>query len=149
MPHNATPAATAVVSTLQTRIDTLAASIVTAVRICDACCGRVCVLAGVVVQQQGAWRRPTSLNFNNPAFPSVERLTPTAENTFFYLDFFRQHKKWFFCSYRKWPFLTGCFRQVAKRLSARSEKEKKPRVRTKKLPFAPGLPVCAYHTNGR
>ena len=36
-----------------------------------------------------------------------------------------------------------------KRLSARSEKEKKPRVRTKKLPFAPGLSVCAYHTNGR
>ena len=30
-----------------------------------ACCGRVCVLACVVVQQQGASRRPTSLNFNN------------------------------------------------------------------------------------
>ena len=76
------------------RIDTLAASIVTAVRMCGACCGRVCVLAGVVVQQQGAWRRPTSLNFNNPVFPSVGRLTPTAENFFFDLDFFRQHKKW-------------------------------------------------------
>ena len=63
LPHNATPAATAVVATLQTRIDTMAASIVTAVRMCGACCGRVCVLAGVVVQQQGAWRRPTSLNF--------------------------------------------------------------------------------------
>ena len=37
---------------------------------------------------------PTSLNFNNPVFPSVERLTPTAENVFFYLDFFRQHMKW-------------------------------------------------------
>ena len=59
-----------------------------------ACCGRVCVLAGVVVQQQGAWRRPTSLNFDNPVFPSVERLTPTAENVFYDLDFFRQHKKW-------------------------------------------------------
>ena len=81
--HNATPAATAVVATQQTRIDTLAASIVTAVRMCGACCGRGCVLAGVVVQQQGAWRRPTSLNFNNPVFPSVERLTPTAENFFF------------------------------------------------------------------
>ena len=89
LPHNATPAATAVVATLQTRIDTLAASIVTAVRMYVACCGRVCVLAGVVVQQQGAWRRPTNLNFNNPVFPSVERLTPTAENIFFDLDFFR------------------------------------------------------------
>ena len=49
LPHNATPAATAVVATLQTRIDTLASSIVTAVRMCGACCGRVCVLAGVVV----------------------------------------------------------------------------------------------------
>ena len=94
LPHNATPAATALVATLQTRIDTLAASIVTAVRMCGACSGRVCVLAGVVVQQRGAWRRPTSLNFNNPVFPSVERLTPTAENDFFDLDFFRQHKRW-------------------------------------------------------
>ena len=36
-----------------------------------------------------------------------------------------------------------------KRLSARSENEKNPRVRTKKFPFALGLSVCAYHTNGR
>ena len=27
---------------------------------------------------------------------------------------FRQHKKWFFGSYRKWPFLTRCFRQHKK-----------------------------------
>ena len=87
LPHNATPAATAVVATLQTRIDTSAVSIVTAVRMCGACCGRVYMLAGVVVQQQGAWRRPTSLNFNNPVFPSVERLTPTAENFFFIWTF--------------------------------------------------------------
>ena len=122
LPHNATPAATALVATLQTRIDTLAASIVTAVRMGGACSGRVCVLAGVVVQQQGAWRRPTSLNFDNPVFPSVERLTPTAENFFFDLDIFRQHKKWsiwcilsktrlskkaffdkFFRQHKKWP----------------------------------------------
>ena len=32
-----------------------------------------------------------------------------------------------------------------KRLSARPENEKKPRVRTKKLPFVPGLSVCASH----
>ena len=63
LPHNATPAATAVVATLQTRIDTLAASIVTAVRMCGTCCGQVCVLAGVVVQQQGAWRRPNKFEF--------------------------------------------------------------------------------------
>ena len=36
-----------------------------------------------------------------------------------------------------------------KRASARSKKGKGRRVRTKKLPFTPGLSVYAYHTNGR
>ena len=39
--------------------------------------------------------------------------------------------------------------QMDKSVSARSEKEKRQRVRTKKLPFTPGLAVYAYHTTGR